>query len=77
MNEHIRSIVQQIHALEEELGKLLHEQETRVLYQITGKRIHFKQAVKEVHHRLKVGLVPWFLQSRPCCTGETSRRTGL
>jgi hypothetical protein len=33
--------------------------------------------VKEVHHRLKVGLVPWFLQSRPCCTGETSRRTGL
>ena len=65
LNEHIRSLVQQIHALEEELRTLLHEQETKVLYQITGKRIHFKQAAREAHYQLKVGLVSWFLKSRP------------
>lgn len=65
MNEHIRTLVQQIHDLEEELRTLLYEQETRVLYQITGKHIDFEQAAKEAHHRLKAGLVAWFMESRP------------
>ena len=65
LNERIRSLVEQIHDLEEELRTVLYEQETRVLYQITGKHIDFEQAVKETHRRLKIGLVTWFLESRP------------
>jgi len=65
LNDRIRTLVQQIHDLEEELRNTLYEQETRVLYQITGKRIDFEHAAKLAHRKLKVGLVKWFIESRP------------
>lgn len=65
MNEHIQRLAQQIKDLEKELGSAIHEQETRMLYEISGKRIRFERAVKQAHRRLKVGLLHWLLTSRP------------
>lgn len=65
MNEHIQNIAQQIRELEKELRSAIHEQETRMLYEITGKRIKFEQAVREAHQHLKVGLFRWLGTSRP------------
>src|SRR3990172_1232601 len=65
MNARMRHILEQINALENELRTVLHEQETRLLYQINGKRIEFEDSVKETHRKLKMGVFRWFLTVRP------------
>jgi len=63
MSERIRSLVQQIHTLEEELHAVLHEQEGKALYEIEGRRVRFEGFVREAHKRLKTDLLPWFRAS--------------
>lgn len=65
MNDQIQRLAQQIRDLEKELRSALQQQQTRVLYDISGKRIRFERAVRETHRRLKVGLIHWLLTSRP------------
>ncbi len=65
MNERIRLILNQITALEDELRVALHEQESRLLYKIKGKRIEFERTIREAHLHLKVGVFRWFLTVRP------------
>ena len=65
MNDHIESLVEQIRALDKELRAAIQEQETRVLFEIRGKRIRFEGAVREAHRRLRVGLFSWLWHSRP------------
>lgn len=65
MNDRMRHIIEQINALEEELRTALHEQETRLLYQINGKRVEFEGSIKEAHCKLKMGVFRWFLTVRP------------
>ena len=60
MNERIRHILNQITSLEDDLRAALHEQETRLHYQIHDKRIEFEQSVKSAHHKLKLGIFRWF-----------------
>ena len=65
MQEKIRLILNQITALEDELRTALHEQESRLLYKIKGKRIEFERTIREAHQQLKVGVFRWFLTVRP------------
>lgn len=65
MNERIRRILNQITSLEDELRAALHEQETRFLYQIEGKRVEFERSIRETHLQLKMGVFRWFLTVRP------------
>lgn len=65
MNEKMRRISDQIAALENELRAELYEQESRLLYQIEGKRIEFERAIREAHLQLKQGIFRWFLTVRP------------
>lgn len=65
MNDRMRHILEQINALEDELRTALHEQEARLLYRISGKRIEFEGSVKEAHRKLKMGVFRWFLTVRP------------
>lgn len=65
MNERLQHILEQINTLEEELRTALHEQETRLLYQIKGKRVEFEDSIKEAHRKLKVGVFRWLITSRP------------
>ncbi|MDD5240330.1 MAG: hypothetical protein PHG47_01275 [Sulfuricella sp.] len=65
MNEKMRRISDQITTLENELRAELHEQESRLLYQIEGKRVEFERSIREAHLRLKQGIFRWFLGVRP------------
>ncbi|MBI5751974.1 MAG: hypothetical protein HZA59_07505 [Hydrogenophilales bacterium] len=65
MNDRIRQILNQITSLEDELKSVLHEQESRMRYQIKDKRIEFERSIEAAHQQLKVGLVQWFLHVRP------------
>jgi hypothetical protein len=65
MNERIARLLAQMNAVEEELRTALHEQETRVLFRVHGKRIEFEGSVRERHRRLRQGLVRWLARMRP------------
>lgn len=65
MNNTIRRLLDQIHALEDELSTALHEQESRLSYQIHGKRVEFERTIREAHTRLKVGFLRWIIADRP------------
>jgi hypothetical protein len=53
MNDKIRSLLAQINTLEDELRTELHEQESRMLFEIKGKHVEFERAVKLAHRKLK------------------------
>ena len=65
MNERIKALVDQIGALEDELRTALHEQESRIFFQIKGKRVEFERTMKETHWRLKRGILRWIVPDRP------------
>jgi hypothetical protein len=65
VNEKIRTLLDQIHQLEDELREALQEQEDRALYHIRDKRIEFEKTVREAHQKLKKGLIRWFRESQP------------
>ncbi|MEI7841944.1 MAG: hypothetical protein WCI39_02835 [Gallionellaceae bacterium] len=65
MNNQIRQILDQITKLEGELNTALEEHQTRLRYQVEGKRVVFEQAIREAHQRVKLGVFRWFLTVRP------------
>jgi hypothetical protein len=65
MNDHIRHLLDQMSALEEDLRVALHEQETSALFQIKGKRVEFEQSIRQAHLRLKTGFFHWLVTFRP------------
>jgi hypothetical protein len=65
MNNRIRQLVDQISELESELNTLIDEQESRLRYQVEGRRVVFEQALREAHRRVKMGVFRWFLTVRP------------
>lgn len=65
MNEKIRSLLNQINELEDELRTAMHEQESSVLFQIKGKRIEFEHSIKKAHSELKMGFFRWIVTNRP------------
>ena len=65
MNERIRGLLDQIGVLEDELRTALHEQESRIFFQIKGKRVEFERTVRDTHLRLKRGILRWIVTDRP------------
>ena len=49
MNEKITDLLAKMAALEDELRTAVHEQESRMFFQIKGKRVEFESAVKAAH----------------------------
>jgi len=64
MNDRIQHVLTQMAALEDELRNALHEQETRMLFEIRGKKVEFERSVRQAHRRLKTGFFRW-LTNRP------------
>jgi len=64
-NERVRLLLQQMAALESELQTVLHEQESRMFFQIQGKRVEFEKSIKEAHRKLKMGFFRWLVTNRP------------
>lgn len=65
VNPRIRSLLAQITALEDDLRAALREQETHILYRISGKRVEFESAIRESHRKLKMGVLRWIVADRP------------
>jgi hypothetical protein len=65
VNDKIRQLLVQITALEDELRTALHAQETRMFFQIRGKRVEFEDGIKAAHRRVKRGIFRWIITDRP------------
>jgi hypothetical protein len=65
MNERITQLLAQMAAIEEELSTAVHEQESRMFFQIKGKRIEFERSVKVAHRKLKRNFFRWLVTNRP------------
>lgn len=52
-------------AIEEELSAAVHEQESRMFFQIKVKRLELERSVKATHRNLKRSFFPWLETNRP------------
>ena len=65
MNDRIRSLLNQMNALEDEMRAALQGQETKMFFEIKGRRIEFEKAVKQTHRKLKKNFFRWLVTNRP------------
>jgi hypothetical protein len=65
MNDRISQLLAQMAVLEDELRNAVHEQESRMFFQIKGRRIEFERTVKEAHLKLKTNFFRWLVIDRP------------
>jgi len=65
MNDRIRVLLNQMSALENEMRTALHEQETKMFFEIKGKRIEFETTVRQAHRKLKNNFFRWLVTNRP------------
>ena len=65
MNEKITLILAQMAALEDELRTVLQDQESRMFFQIKGKRVEFERSVRQAHRKLKTNVFRWLVTNRP------------
>ena len=65
MNDRISQILARMAALEDELRTAVHDQESRMFFQIKGKRIEFERSVAQAHKKLKKNFLRWLVTDRP------------
>jgi len=65
MNDRIRHLLNQMSALEDEMRTTLHAQETKMFFEIKGKRIEFETTVRQAHRKLKNNFFRWLVTNRP------------
>lgn len=65
MNERISRILAQMAALENELRGAVQDQESKMFFQIRGKRVEFESSVKAAHRKLKMNFFRWLVTNRP------------
>lgn len=59
MNENVREILKRITELEDELHDAVQEHQEVLKYRFEGTRVKFENSIRDAHHQLKVGLLPW------------------
>lgn len=65
MNTRINDILAQMAALEADLRTAVHDQESRIFFQIKGKRVEFERSVRLAHRKLKTNFFRWLVTNRP------------
>lgn len=65
MNDRLHQLLARMSALEDEVAAAIEEQQSKVFFEIKGKRIEFDAAVREKHRRLRSGWLHWLLTYRP------------
>jgi hypothetical protein len=65
MNEQIRQILSQITKLEDDLHKLIQEQQAEFNYRIEGTKVLFEKNIRKAQKQLKTGFFSFILQSQP------------
>ena len=64
MDTRISELIGRITALEDELRTAVHEQESRVMFTIRGKRVEFERDIRQAHKRLKRNFFRWLVTDR-------------
>lgn len=72
MSNRVRQILDRIAALEDELHAAIEERESRLRYQIEGRRVVFEHAISEAHQRVKPGVFRWYCS---ICVPASIRRS--
>ena len=65
MNPRITELLAQMAALEAELRSAVHDQESRMFFQIKGRRVEFERTVRDAHRKLKKNFFRWLVTDRP------------
>ena len=65
MNEQIRQILSQITELEDDLLKLIQEQQAEFNYRIEGTKVLFEKNIRKAQKQLKTGFFSFIRQSQP------------
>ena len=65
MNDRIHQILAQIAVPEDDLRTVVHDRESRMFFQIRGKRVEFERSVREAHVKLKLNFFRWLVTNRP------------
>jgi hypothetical protein len=65
MNDRIAKILAQMAGLEDELRAAVHDQESRMFFQIKGTRVEFERSVRDAHRKLKTNVFRWLVANRP------------
>lgn len=65
MNERISHILAQMAALEDDLRTAVHDQESRMFFQVKGRRVEFERSVITAHRKLKNNVFRWLVTNRP------------
>jgi hypothetical protein len=65
MNDRIAHLLAQMATLEDDLRTAVHAQESRVFFQINGKRVEFEHSIKDAHRKLKKNVFRWLVTNRP------------
>jgi hypothetical protein len=65
VDKKIQHILSQISTLEDDLRAELHQQEIKLFYRVSGKRVEFDEAVRKLHQDSKTSIGRWLLDSAP------------
>ena len=65
MNDQIAGLLEKMAALERELQTAVHSQESKMFFQIKGKRVEFESTVLAAHRKLKKNFLRWLVTDRP------------
>jgi len=65
MNDKIFQLMAKMAALEDDLRTAIHEQESKIFFEIKGKRVEFESSVKAAHKQLKTNFFRWLVTNRP------------
>lgn len=65
MNEQIRRIMAQITELEDDLHRLLQEQQLELHYRIEGTKVRFEKQFQDAQRQFRVNFFKWIRRSKP------------
>ncbi len=65
MNDRIALILARMASLDDELRTAVHDQESKMFFQINGKRVEFERSVEAAHRKLKRSFFRWLVTDRP------------
>jgi hypothetical protein len=64
MNEKIQELLSQMADIEDEIEKVINEQQEQILYFYEDGKIKFKEGIEDAHRKLKITLLRFFLDSK-------------
>ena len=65
MNDKVIQLMAKMAELEDDLRTAIHEQESKMFFEIKGKRVEFESSVKAAHKKLKTNFFRWLVTNRP------------